>query len=70
MLELNVEGMTCDHCVRTVREAVRSVAPQATVAIDLARGAVRVDGDALPVARVIAAIEEEGYKIIRPPARQ
>lgn len=69
MLELNVEGMTCDHCARAVREAVRSVAPEAAVAIDLARGAVQVAGDALPVERVIAAIEEEGYKIIRPPTR-
>ena len=70
MLELNVEGLTCDHCLRAVKEAVRSVAPQAAVAIDLASGAVRVAGDALPVERVIAAIEEEGYKITRPPARQ
>ena len=31
MLELNVTGMTCGHCVRTVTQAVKGVDPEAQV---------------------------------------
>jgi copper chaperone len=36
MLRLNLEGMSCNHCVRSVTEAVMSVDPKAEVHIDLA----------------------------------
>ena len=32
LLELNVTGMTCGHCVRAVTQAVRTVDPEAQVA--------------------------------------
>jgi copper chaperone len=44
MLELNVTGMTCGHCVRAVTQAVRAVDPEADVQVDLAAKRVRVEG--------------------------
>lgn len=64
MLVLNVRGMTCDHCVRAVTEAVREAAPGAEVAVDLRAGTVAVAGSADP-ARVAAAIAEAGYEAAR-----
>lgn len=61
MLKLNVRGMSCDHCVRAVTEAVQQAAPGAEVAVDLGAGTVAVSGPADP-ARVAAAIEEAGYE--------
>ncbi|MGC9270638.1 heavy-metal-associated domain-containing protein [Acidiphilium sp.] len=64
MLELHVDGMTCNHCVRAVTEAVHSVAADAKVAIDLPTGTVHID-NATPAdaAAITAAIVEEGYTV-------
>ena len=61
MMRLNVAGMTCQHCVRAIHEAVSAVAPQAGISVDLAGGTVDVSGPA-DAASVIAAIQGEGYQ--------
>ena len=61
MIELNVEGMTCNHCVKAVTRAVQEVDPGAEVSVDLQGGRVRVDGKGS--ADVLSrAISEAGYK--------
>jgi copper chaperone len=57
-----VQGMSCNHCVGAVTQAVKSVDPQAEVQVDLASGKVEVRSqqDHAAIAR---AIEEEGYKV-------
>lgn len=62
-IELTVEGMTCDHCVRAVRSGVAAVAGVATVTVDLASGRVEVTGDVDAVA-VRAAVAEAGYTVV------
>ena len=47
MQAFQVGGMKCDHCVRTVTEAVQSVAPGARVGVDRAAGRVSVDSAAV-----------------------
>jgi copper chaperone len=61
-IELNVTGMTCDHCVHAVTEAVRQVAGVDEVTVSLDEKSAVVRGGPIDVARVIAAIEEEGYE--------
>ena len=64
MITLTIEGMSCDHCVRAVTGAVHEVVPEALVRIDLEKGLAHLDGPAaLPVDRIKAAIEEEGYTV-------
>ena len=63
MLQLNVTGMTCDHCVKAVTRAVRAVPGAANVSVDLEHGLVRVEGAADPAA-VRAAIVDEGYTLV------
>ena len=62
MIELNVERMTCGGCAATVRAAVLEVAPAARIEIEVATGALRVEGDA-DEARVRSAIEQAGYGV-------
>ena len=62
MLNLQVEGMTCGHCERTVTKAVQSVDPAAKVAVDRSSGQVAVDSAGDPQA-VRQAIEAEGYTV-------
>ncbi|MEU9885401.1 heavy-metal-associated domain-containing protein [Sphaerisporangium sp. NPDC051011] len=59
-----VEGMTCGHCVSSVKEEVGEVAGVGGVEVDLATGLLTVTGDG-PVdrARVAAAVETAGYRL-------
>ncbi len=66
-LTLRVRGMSCQHCVRAVEEAVQAVAAGARVAVDLDRGLVTVEtADGLDRERIARAIEEAGYEVERP----
>ncbi len=60
MLRLKVTGMTCDHCVRAVTQAVRAVPGAGKVSVDLASGALTVHGSP-DVSALRAAVEAEGY---------
>ena len=60
MQDFRVDGMTCGHCERAVTEAVRSVDPSATVAVDRAARRVSVGSTAAPD-RIAQAITAEGY---------
>ncbi len=60
---LRVEGMTCQHCVRAVTQAIQAKDPAATVAVDLAAGTLRAE-TRLPPAAVAALVAEEGYKVL------
>ncbi len=62
-LELRVDGMTCEHCVRAVTTEVSAVAGVADVEVDLGRGAVRVTGTAVSDEAVRQAIDEAGYTV-------
>ncbi len=62
MLQLQVSGMDCGHCVRAVSGAVQAVPGTESVSVDLASGTVRIEG-APDLAAVRAAIEDEGYKV-------
>lgn len=63
MYELQVDNMSCGHCVNAVTKAVTAVDPQAQVAVDLASKSVKVTS-ASPLADVSAAIVEAGYPVL------
>ena len=60
MTELNVQNMTCGHCVGAVTRAVKTVDPDASVQVDLQSGRVSVDSDAT-AGELIQAIGAAGY---------
>lgn len=62
MIELKVEGMACEGCVKSVTKAVTAADPGATVEIDLASGVTRVSGSA-PRERLVEVIEAAGYDV-------
>ncbi|MEU4570890.1 heavy-metal-associated domain-containing protein [Nonomuraea sp. ATR24] len=59
-----VNGMTCGHCVSSVKEEVGEVAGVTSVEVDLASGLLTVVSDA-PVDRsdISKAVEEAGYEL-------
>ena len=62
-MEFQVEGMSCGGCAEAVKRAVRKVAPEAAVAVDLAGGRVTVSssGPAPDASAVAAAIDKAGF---------
>jgi copper chaperone len=62
MYQLQVEGMSCGHCVASVTKAVMALDQQATVEVDLASKQVKVASSA-PLGGVKAAIEDAGYDV-------
>lgn len=59
--ELNITGMSCDHCVKAVESALQSVPGVTQVRVDLSGAKATVEGQASQEA-MIAAVVEEGYQ--------
>jgi len=60
--QLAVSGMTCDHCVRHVTEAISKVAGVNSVNVKLAEGIAVIESDsALNLEAVKEAVVAAGY---------
>ncbi|MBO3746058.1 heavy-metal-associated domain-containing protein [Streptosporangiaceae bacterium NEAU-GS5] len=60
-----VTGMTCGHCVSSVKEEVAEVSGVTGVEVDLATGLLTVESDA-PVepGQIAAAVGAAGYQVV------
>jgi copper ion binding protein len=61
--EYTVRGMTCAHCVASVREEVSEVHGVSAVDVDLASGRMSVAGANVSDDAVRAAVAEAGYEV-------
>jgi copper ion binding protein len=60
-----VSGMTCGHCVSSVREEVGELDGVTSVEVELASGRLDVTAEQLlDTASVRAAVQEAGYEVI------
>ena len=60
-----VSGMTCGHCVGSVKEEIGNIAGVTAVDVELASGRVVVTSDApVSAADVVAAVDEAGYTVV------
>jgi len=62
MIRVSVEGMSCEHCVRSVQEALESLEGIASVSVSLEDGAALVEGQVSDDA-IRAVLEEEEYVV-------
>ena len=62
-VEYAVEGMTCEHCARSVTEEVAAVTGVEGVEVDLGSGRLVVRGAGVDAAAVRAAVGEAGYAV-------
>jgi copper chaperone CopZ len=62
-IQIEVSGMSCQHCVAAVDKAVRAVPGVTDAAVDLAAGAVKVTG-AFERSQVIEAVKAAGYEAV------
>ena len=61
--DYTVQGMTCSHCVLSVREEVSEVGGVGAVDVDLASGRLTVTGRQVSDDAVRAAVAEAGYEV-------
>ena len=61
--EYTVQGMTCSHCVLSVREEVSGVPGVSAVDVDLASGRLTVTGSAVDERAVREAVADAGYAV-------
>ena len=61
--EYKVNGMTCGHCVASVREEVSGVEGVEAVDVDLASGRMVVTGEAVSEDEIRAAVAEAGCEL-------
>jgi copper chaperone CopZ len=64
--ELFVKGMTCSHCVESVKRALTECPGVQSVDVDLALGRAIVKGERLDRNLLVAAVTGLGYKVKTP----
>ena len=64
LIELDVVGMTCDHCARAVSTEVSALPGVSDVHVDVPAGQVRITADrTLSNDELREAVEEAGYQL-------
>jgi copper chaperone CopZ len=61
----SVPGMSCGHCRAAITAEVTAVDGVDAVDVDLETKLVRVSGERLDDATLVAAIDEAGYEAVR-----
>jgi copper chaperone len=59
-----VQGMTCGHCVSSVKEEVGELSGVTDVEVDLATGRLDVAGESVTDDAVRLAVQGAGYEIV------
>lgn len=63
MKKILIEGMSCGHCVRHVKDALEELKGVTKVEVDLASKSAILEGDAAD-SDIKAAIEDAGYDVV------
>ena len=65
-ITIKVDGMSCEHCVKAVTNAVTSLPGIGSVIVNLESGTVLVTHDPIltGVEKIKAEIEEQGYDVL------
>jgi copper chaperone len=64
-INYSVPGISCGHCRAAITAEVTAVPGVAAVDVDLETKLVRVSGNDLDDAALVAAIDEAGYEAVR-----
>lgn len=63
--DLQIEGMSCAHCVQHVKEALEAVAGVKSAEVKLKDKSAKVEhGNEVDLARLKAAVVEAGYEVV------
>jgi copper chaperone CopZ len=60
-MTIQVQGMTCNHCVNTVKNALEEVAGVEEAVPDLTTGTVLIQGENIDIKAILQAVKDSGY---------
>jgi len=60
-VHLRIDGMSCGHCVKTVREALEKIEGIDIRSVEIGSAVVDVDETAVKLDRLAEAIDETGF---------
>jgi copper chaperone len=60
---LQITGMSCGHCVRTVEEALRGVEGTEVLGVEVGAARVRYDPEQVSRERLAEVVEREGFGV-------
>lgn len=60
-LELNIEGMSCGHCVAAVSQALRELPGVTVEQVNLGSAALTYEPEKVSVDEIMLAVEDAGY---------
>lgn len=61
--KLIIDGMTCSHCVESVKKSIQKIKGISSVSVHLESGEIRYTGDDTMKSEIIKSIESLGYKV-------
>lgn len=64
-LRLEIDGMSCDHCVRAVTTALRALPGVLVEEVAIGRATVDYDPARTTPEQVVEAVADEGYEAFR-----
>lgn len=64
-LRLDITGMSCDHCVRAVREALAGVDGAQVESVEIGSATVTYDPARTSPDAIADAVSDEGYAAVR-----
>ena len=62
-IALEIQGMSCDHCVRAVKNALGEVPGVREASVKVGHADVQAEDDTSRDA-IVRAIEQEGYRVV------
>ena len=63
MIKISIDGMSCENCVRHVREALSALDGVTGVEVSLEKGEAEVQAADLSDALIKETLDEEGYDV-------
>ena len=63
-MKLEIEGMSCQHCVHAVRVALEALEGVTVNDVTIGSAEISVDGPVAPSDQITKAIAEEGYTVV------
>ncbi|CAJ1316967.1 copper ion binding protein [Paenibacillus sp. PK4536] len=63
-IKLEVEGMSCNHCVQAVEGALQEIGAKGKVNLEAKSVDIEYDADQVDIMKLTDAIEEQGYDVI------
>ena len=61
---LNIDGMTCGHCVRSVDSALKELAGVTVEQVKVGQATVSYDPSATTKDQIAKAVADEGYAVV------